>query len=46
MCTWQQGYMVFGRARMPRMLFFISDVGIRDIYLLLTLGPAKFNQLD
>ena len=26
--------------------FFISDVGIRDIYFSLTLGTAKFKQLD
>ena len=38
--------LVFGRARKPRMLIFISDVEIRDIYLSLTLGTAKFNQLD
>ena len=33
MCTWQQGYLVFGRARKPIMLSFISDVGISGIYL-------------
>ena len=26
--------------------FFISDIGIRGIYLSLTLGSAKFKQID
>ena len=28
MFTWQEGHLVFGRARKLRMLFFISDVGM------------------
>ena len=42
----EKGDLVFGRARKPRMLCYISDVGIRGIYLSLTLGTAKFKQLD
>ena len=37
----------FGRAREPRFdFYFISDVGIRGIYLSLALGTAKFKQLE
>ena len=38
--------LVFGRARKPKMFVFIFDVGARGIYLSLTLGTAKFKELD
>ena len=41
-----RNFFFFGKARKLKMLYFESDVGIRCIYLSLTLGTAKFKQLD
>ena len=43
----KQGILLLGRAKKPKMLYLIiSDVGIRGIYLSLTLGTTKFKQLE
>ena len=42
---WKQGDMCFGMASEPRFdFYYISDVGIRGIYL--SLGTVKFKQLE
>ena len=40
------GYLVFGRVRIAENVVFHYDVGIRGLYLFLTLGTAKFQKLD
>ena len=43
---WKQGDMFLARQESRDCFDFISDVGIRGIYLSLALGTAKFKQLD
>ena len=43
MCTWQQGVLFLAGKRAENVL--ISDFGTRGIYLSLTHGTAKFEQL-
>ena len=46
MLTWQQEVLFLAGQESRERFVFISDVGIRGIYLSLTLGTAKFKQLD
>ena len=46
MCTWYQGDLFLAGQESRECYIFISDIGIRGIYLSLTLGTAKFKQLD
>ena len=46
MCGWKQGDVFFAGQESQYCFDFISDVGIRGIYFYLTLGNAKFKQLD
>ena len=43
---WKQGDMFLAGQESRDCFDFISDVGIRGIYLSLALGTAKFKQLD
>ena len=43
---WKQGYVLLAGQESRDCFDFISDVGIRGIYLSLALGTAKFKQLD
>ena len=45
-CTWQQGDLVFAGQESLECFVSIYDVGIRCIYLSLTLGTTKFKQLN
>ena len=46
MYSWQQGVLFLVRQESQECYVFISDVGIRGIYLSLTLCTAKFKQRD
>ena len=46
MCGWKQADMFLAGQESRDCLYFISDVGIRGIYLSLALGIVKFKQLD
>ena len=46
MRTWQQGFLFLAGQESQKCCVFISGVGIRSIYFSLTLGTAKFKQLD
>ena len=43
---WKHGYVFLAGQEIRDCFDFISDVGIRGIYLSLALGTAKFKQLD
>ena len=45
-CGWKQGDVFLAGQESQDWYDFISDVGIRGIYLSLALGTAKFKQLD
>ena len=46
MYTWKQGFLFLIGQESWECCVFISDVGIRGIYLSLALDTAKFKQLD
>ena len=46
MCGWKQEDMILAGQESQDCFDFISDVGIRGIYLSLALGTAKFKDLD
>ena len=46
MCGWKQKDMILAGQESRDCLDFISDVGIRGIYLSLALGTAKFKKLE